>query len=121
MRIVVVPVVFVVSAIAAAVIGYVIAKNLIAEPLPVMDDVWIWFAFAGIGLAIGKMFKRNLAEPPAAVAATLLVVSSAGNQINIFYHQYPELGDLLGVTPAQEIDGPPPISPSSAGSTSPDL
>ena len=111
----VVPIVVVVSALCAAAIGYFAGGKLFAEPLPVMVDVWIAVAIAGIGLAIGHMFKSTWWQRVLAVVAAVLVVAAAGNQINIWYHQYPEVGDLLGVTSDQEISGPPPITPGPNG------
>ena len=107
--VVVVSSVAVASAIASAAIGYFAGKQLFAEPLPFWVDVWIAFAIAGVGLAIGNMFKSTWKRRVLAVVAAVLVVCAAGNQINVWYHQYPELGDLLGIASAQEIDGPPPI------------
>ena len=114
----VVPIVLVVSALSGAAIGYFAGDKLFAEPLPAMVDVWIAVAIAGIGLAIGYMFRSTWWQRVLAIVAAAVVVAAAGNQINIWYHQYPELGDLLGVTSAQEIAGPPPIAPDGA-TTSP--
>ena len=106
----VVPIVVVVAAIAGGAIGYFAGNKLFAEPLPLMVDVWIAVAIAGIGLAIGYMFKATWWQRLLAIVAAVAVVAAAGNQVNIWYHQYPELGDLLGVPSEQEIAGPPPIT-----------
>lgn len=104
----VVPVVVAVAAIAGAAIGYFAGNRLFAEPLPVTVDIWIAVAIAGVGLAIGYMFKSTWWQRVLAVIAAVMVVAAAGNQINVWYHQYPEVGDLLGVASDQEISGPPP-------------
>lgn len=113
----VVPAVLIVSALAGAAIGYFAGNKLFAEPLPLMVDVWIAISIAGVGLAIGYLFKARWWQRVLAVVAAILVVAAAGNQVNIWYHQYPELGDLLGVASEQEISGPPPIISGSGGQT----
>ena len=117
----VVPPVLVLSAIAAWSIGHFLGPNYVGEELKPEIDLWIALAFAGIALAIGYMFASTWWQRVLAIIAAVLVVAAAGNQINDYYKQFPQFGDLLGVSSDQQIAGPPPIStgPSSASSVSP--
>jgi S-formylglutathione hydrolase FrmB len=106
---VVVPVVVVISVVAAWVIGGPVATSLFVEPLPPVVAGWIGVAVAGIGLAVGSLWRVGWARRVGAVLGAVLVVTLAASQVNIFYVQYPTLGDVLGVTSDQEITGPPPL------------
>ena len=56
----VVPLVVMVSAVAAWVIGEPVATNLFAEPLPPVIMCWIGVGIAGISLAVGSLFRNRL-------------------------------------------------------------
>ena len=110
------PLVVMVSAVAAWVIGEPVATNLFAEPLPPVIMCWIGVGIAGICLAVGSLFRIGWVRSAGAVIAGTVVVTLAANQINTFYAQYPTLGDVLGVASDQQITGPPALG-SAATST----
>ncbi len=83
------PLVVMVSAVAAWVIGEPFATNLFAEPLPPVIMCWIGVGIAGISLAVGSLFRIGWARSAGAVIAGTVVVTLAANQINTFYAQYP--------------------------------
>ncbi len=109
----VVPIVLVVSAIAAWVLGALVAPQMFADSLPLSVSLWIGLAVAAIGLAIGHMFASTWWDKVLSVVAAILVIATAGNQVNQHFQQYPTVGDLLGASTSDEIAGPPPVDPSS--------
>lgn len=113
-----VPGVIVLSAIGAWWVTTVVGENLFAETLPRIIGVWIGVIIAAVGLAIGHLFASRWWDKIVAVLAAVLVVAAAGNQINNHYQQYPTVGDLVGATSDQEINGPPVKT---TGSTVPPL
>jgi len=116
----VVPLALLVSAVAAWVIGEPVATNLFTEPLPPLVMAWIGVGIAGMCLALGSLFRIGWVRSAGAVLAGGALVILAGNQINIFYAQYPTLGDVLGVASEQQITGPPVLG-SAAPSSPPAL
>lgn len=115
----VVPPVLIGSALIAWSIGYFIAPGLVGEVLKFSIDLWIAIAIAAIALAGGHMFASRWWEKMLAVVATLLVLLAAGNQINIYYVQYPRLSDVLGLGSDDQISGPPALRTNPSSSTVP--
>lgn len=111
----VVPIVVVVSGIGAWFIGDLGGEKLFAKPLKTSDIVWIGFAIAAVGLAIGFLFDTASWRKIVAVLAAIVVVAAVGNEINKSYQEYPAVRDLFGPSTADQVSGLPPITPSTPG------
>src|ERR1700712_2447780 len=107
----VVPIVMVISAVAAWLIGDVGGEKLFAKPLNTSDDFWIAVGLAAIGLAAGSWFRSTWLRKVLAMLAVVIVVAAAGNEINRSYAQFPTVRDLFGVSTADQVSGLPPVLP----------
>jgi S-formylglutathione hydrolase FrmB len=67
------------------------------EALPVSVLVWTWAGLTGIALALaGQPLLRSWRGRIGAVMAGVIVLAAAGNQINVYYQEYPSLWVALG-------------------------
>jgi S-formylglutathione hydrolase FrmB len=107
----VLPIVVVVAAAAAWLIGDVGGERLFAKPLNTPDDVWIAVGLSAVGLAAGSWYRSTWRRKIIAVLAAVMVVIAAGNQINRSYVQFPAVRDLFGVPTADQVSGLPAVSP----------
>ena len=107
----VLPIVVVLSAVAAWLIGDVGGEKLFAKPLNTSDEVWIAIGLSAVGWAAGSWYRSTWRRKIIAVLAAVVVVIAAGNQINRTYVQFPAVRDLFGVPTADQVSGLPPVSP----------
>jgi len=107
----VLPIVIVLSAATAWLIGEVGGDRLFAKPLNPSDDVWIAVGLSALVLAVGSWYRTSWRRKIIAVLAAGAVILAAGNQINRSYAQFPAVRDLFGVPSEDQVSGLPPVSP----------
>lgn len=108
-----VPTCLAVALLVAWLIAFPLSRSLIGQDMHTEDFWWLVVICFALALAVASMLRSGYTRKLLAVPAALVVFLAGTNQINVAYAQYPTLGDVLGVTDAAQIDGPPNI----AGST----
>ncbi|MCW0215092.1 MAG: esterase family protein [Pseudonocardia sp.] len=84
------------------------ALGLLPEPLPVIVRVWIAVGVATVVLVVGSLVGTPLARKVIALVCGVLVLLTAGSQINMYFEQYPTLGALVGDEEASVFPGAAP-------------
>lgn len=105
-----VPVCLAVALLGAYLTAFPLSRAMIGQDMHTEDFWWIVVIIFALGLAVASMIRSGYRRKFLAVPAALMVFIAGSNEINMAYAQYPTLGDVLGVSEATIIDGPPAIA-----------
>ncbi len=104
-RFVVVP-----SAVAGVGVGATMAAIAVAAPFPDPVPVVVWWSLAAVLLAVSAAGMLAAGRPrgvgfrASVVVAAVLVAAAAGNQVNVYFAQFPTARALLALPAANQVD-----------------
>ncbi|MDN5860995.1 MAG: hypothetical protein L0H84_20510, partial [Pseudonocardia sp.] len=70
--------------------------DLVPEPLPSAVLVWIAVGLGAVALAVGSLFGTTAARKALAIVCGVLVLVTAGSQVNVYFEEYPTVASLAG-------------------------
>lgn len=70
--------------------------DLVPEPLPGAVPVWIAVGVGAVALAVGSLFGTTGGRKALAIGCGVLVLVTAGAQINVYFEVYPTVASLAG-------------------------